>query len=242
MDQFTPNIFIQESECFGTPCYPIITSFLYMVDRNMMAALEQAPFSTRKCIVLYKEEGPMCSLIGDCHLIFLAVRDNYWCQWVYQFAHEYCHHLINGPLSGEWSKMLWFEETICELSSLYNLYMMKSFCLNNGFAFYEDSVSDYLNNQLNNKGRQTFQLSEDGGWYEVYKEQLAASGYHRDLYNTIAVLLFPLFLENPHLWKLIMHIGDIRVWQSLEDLLNHLQLKADDTYHESFLKMRRIFN
>ena len=91
MDQFTPNIFIQESECFGTPCYPIITSFLYMVDRNMMAALEQAPFSTRECIVLYKEEGPMCSLIGDCHLVFLAVRDNYWCQWVYQFAHEYCH-------------------------------------------------------------------------------------------------------------------------------------------------------
>lgn len=99
-----------------------------------------------------------------------------------------------------------------------------------------------MNNQLNNKGRQTFQLSEDGGWYDVYKEQLAARGYHRDLYNAIAVLLFPLFLENPHLWKLIMHIGDIRVWQSLEDLLNHLQLKADDTYLESFLKMRRVFN
>lgn len=101
-------------------------------------SIRTSAFLTRKCIVLYKEEGPMCSLIGDSHLIFLAVRDNYWCQWVYQFAHEYCHHLINGPLSGEWSKMLWFEETICELSSLYNLYMMKSFCLNNGIAFHEE--------------------------------------------------------------------------------------------------------
>jgi len=242
MDQFTPNIHIQESERFGTPDYTIITAFLYMVDRNMMAALEKAPFSTRECIVLYREKEPMCSLNGDYHLIFLAVKDNFWCQWVYQFAHEYCHHLINGPLSGEWSKMLWFEETICELSSLYNLHMMKSYCLNNGFAFYAASVSDYLNNQLNNKGKRTFQLSEDGGWYEVYKEQLAASGYRRDLYNAIAVLILPLFLDNPHLWKLIMHIGDIRVWQSLEDLLNHLQLKADDTYLESFLKMRRVFN
>ena len=242
MSELTANIIVQESEGFGTPCYPIVKSFLYMVDINMMEALALPPFSSKHCIVLHTEGEPMCADVEGNHLVFLSVKDNYWCQWVYQFAHEYCHHLINGLLSGEWSKMLWFEETICELSSLYNLFMMKSFCLNNGLAHYEPSVNDYLNNQLNNKGKRTYQLSEEGGWYEAYKEQLSANGYQRDLYNAIAVLLFPLFMENPHLWKLIMHIGDIRDWQSLEALLNHLQSNVDDTYLESFLKMRHLFS
>jgi len=207
----------------------------------MMEAIVQPPFSSKQCVVLHTEREPMCADIEGTHYIYLCVKDKYWCQWVYQFAHEYCHHLINGSLSGEWSRMLWLEETICELSSLYNLYKMSSYCLDIGLDYYEPSVRKYLKNQLDNKGKQTFKLSADGGWYEVFKEQLAARGYKRDLYNAIAVLLFPLFLETPQLWKLILHIGDIREWQSLDDLLNHLQLNADDTYLESLLKMKRLF-
>lgn len=214
---------------------------LYMVDVNMMTAMNKPFFSTKNCVVSYTTNDPMCASIGAYHLILLNVQDNHWCQWVYQFAHEYCHHLIDGALSGEWSRLLWFEETICELSSLYNLFMMESFCRDNGLASYEASVKSYLDNQLNNKGKPVYRLNASGGWYEVYSEVLSSEGYKKDLYNAIAVLMYPVFVENPCLWKIIMSIGDIRRWNSLEELFNHLQETADETYLESFLKMRKLF-
>lgn len=84
---------------------------------------------------------------GGEHIIFLNAKENYWCQWVYQFAHEYCHHLIDGTLTGEWSNLLWFEETICELSSLYNLNKMIDYYTTNGLPGYSPSVQVYLDNE-----------------------------------------------------------------------------------------------
>lgn len=90
----SPNIILREDIAFGNPNYAVVRDFLYMVDNNMMSALERSFFSTKRCGVIHWEGGPMCSNHVDEHIIYLSVKDNYWCQWVYQFAHEYCHHLI----------------------------------------------------------------------------------------------------------------------------------------------------
>ena len=83
--------------------------------------------------------------------------------------------------------------------------------------------------------------SVEGGWYKQYEESLKEEGYKRDLYNAIAVLMYPLFDDNPNLWKLILNIGDIRSWASLDDLFNHLEANADESYSESLSKMRKMF-
>ena len=181
----------------------------------------------------------MCSYIH--HFIFLKTTNNHWCQWVYQFAHEYCHHLIDGSLSGEWADMLWFEETICELSSLYNLNRMIKFCMMNGLQGYAPSVNEYLRNLLA-KNKDTYRLCADGGWYKQYEDSLRVKQYQRDLYNAIAVMMYPLFMENPRLWKMIMNIGDIRSWSSLDDLFTHLEANADDSYRDSMRRLRRMFS
>lgn len=186
-------------------------------------------------------DNPMCSKEGDSHIIYISAHDNYWCKWVYQFAHEYCHHLIDGSLSGEWADLLWFEETICELSSIYNLYKMEQFCTEVGLGYFSPSVEEYKENLLN-KNAQLYNLSPSGGWYSGYASSLSEVGYKRDLYNAIATLMFPLFVENPRLWKIILHIGDIRSWNSLEDLFIHLQSKADDSYADSLNQLRRMFS
>lgn len=234
------NIVLNYNKGFGSPNYEVVRAFLYMVDLNMMSALEQLPFSTKRCYVIHRDEGPLCSNIGDEHVIFLSVKDDYWCQWVYQFAHEYCHHLIDGSLSGEWSDLLWFEETICELSSLYNLNRMIGFCMVNGLQGYAPSVVDYLNNLLT-KNKNTYCLSEEGGWYKRYEDSLRVEKYKRDLYNAMAVLMYSLFVENPRLWKLIMNIGDIRSWKTLDDLFRHLEASADESYKESLSRLIRLF-
>ena len=114
------NIILTENVAFGNTNYYVVRALLYMVDNNMMEAIGQPYFSTRQCVVVHTEDVPMCAKAGEQHVIFLATKDNLWCQWVYQFAHEYCHHLIDGSLLGEWSDLLWFEETwtsaVCAVS------------------------------------------------------------------------------------------------------------------------------
>ena len=235
------NIIINKNDAFGNVNYEVVRALLYMVDRNMMDALGQPYSSTKQCVIVPTEDVPMCSNVGDQHWIFLKTKENYWCQWVYQFAHEYCHHLIDGSLSGEWSDVLWFEETICELSSLYNLNRMIGFCAANGLQPYAPSVLDYLKDLLT-KNSKTFNLSTDGGWYGRYEVSLREVKYQRELYNAIAVLMFPLFIENPCLWKLILTIGDIRSWASLDELFGHLEAFADDSYRESLVRLVKMFS
>lgn len=235
------NIILTENAAFGNTNYYVVRALLYMVDNNMMEAIGKPYFSTRLCVVVPTEEDPMCVKEGEQHIIFLATKEDLWCQWVYQFAHEYCHHLIDGSLLGEWSDLLWFEETICELSSLYNLNKMIEYCINNGLQLYAPSVKNYLENLLT-KNNGAYKLNAEGGWYKQYEESLKEEGYKRDLYNAIAVLMYPLFMENPRLWKMIMNIGDIRSWSSLDDLFTHLEANADDSYRESLSRLGQMFS
>ena len=220
------NIILTENAAFGNTNYDVVRALIYMVDNNMMEAIGQPYFSTKQCLVVPTEDVPMCVKAGGQHIIFLATKDNLWCQWVYQFSHEYCHHLIDGSLSGEWSDLLWFEETLCELSSLYNLNKMISYCANNGLQRYVPSVKSYLENLLT-KNNDKYKLSAGGGWYKQYEASLKKEEYKRDLYNAIAVLMYPLFIDTPNLWKLILIIGDIRSWTSLDELFNHLEINSD---------------
>lgn len=234
------NIILTENAAFGNTNYDVVRALIYMVDNNMMEAIGQPYFSTKQCLVVPTEDVPMCVKAGEQHIIFLATKDNLWCQWVYQFSHEYCHHLIDGSLSGEWSDLLWFEETLCELSSLYNLNKMISYCANNGLQRYVPSVKSYLENLLT-KNNDKYKLSAGGGWYKQYEASLKKEEYKRDLYNAIAVLMYPLFIDTPNLWKLILIIGDIRSWTSLDELFNHLEINSDGSYSESLGKMRKMF-
>lgn len=237
----SPNIKLTRSTDFGSPAYEVVERLLYMVDFNMMTAINKPMFSTEECVVVYKEEYPMCSRLGNQHIIFLSVKDNYWCQWVYQFAHEYCHHLINGSMTGTWSDLMWFEETICELSSLYNLQKMESICMINGLYSYAPFVNNYLEKCMNQE-KVNCRIEESNHWYEKYAEVLREKEYERSLYNAIACLMLPHFIDNPCLWKIVLHIGDTRSWNSLDSLFEHLQLTSDDSYKESLLKVRRIFD
>ena len=53
----------------------------------------------------------------------LSARDTYWCQYVYQFAHELCHVMINFDRHRA-HKHRWFNEALCELASLFVLHGM----------------------------------------------------------------------------------------------------------------------
>ena len=55
-------------------------------------------------------------------------------------------------------------------------------------------------------------------------------------------MMYPLFVKNPDLWKLILNIGDIRSWTTLDDLFSYLEATADCSYSESLCVLRRMFS
>ena len=235
------NIFLHESTDFGNPNYEIVRDILNKIDNNMMSALGLPVFSSKRCDVFYTDKYPVCSKGEGGHDIYLCVKHNDYYQWIFQFSHEYCHHLINGAMTNDWSDLLWFEETICQLASLYNMFMMVEFCEEMGKADCASLLKDRLSHYLG-KATKDNKLDMRGGWFKSFADQLRSKGYKRDLYNSIAVLMYPFFVENPNLWKIIQYIGDIRSWNSLDELFKHLQSKADHTYADSLEKMIVIFS
>lgn len=230
-------------ECseFGNFNRDIVMDFLRMVQQNFYLWLGGQPEDERYCVIIYHDKYPMCIKCGSNHIIQLCTHDNYWCQWVYQFSHEYCHHLINGPSGNGVRGMMWFEETVCELASIHNLYEMVLFCTaspNKIRLRYAQAVQDYLYAHL--LSLQPSRQYTCGEFLSLHTEELAQPVYHREIYSGIASYMLPLFLANPNLWKIILHFGDMRRWPSLEALFRHLQDTADDSYSLSLCKLQKL--
>ena len=45
------------------------------------------------------------------NVIYLSTKDRYWSQLSYQFAHEYCHHIIESNFINTFYRFAWFEES-----------------------------------------------------------------------------------------------------------------------------------
>ena len=232
----TPYIHIECDESWGKYDVNVVFGIIKDVEFDFSYCLGNA--NKKTCILRHIESGPKC--IGqDMHIIYLSAKDNYWCQWIYQFAHEYCHHLIDGTMSGEIKGLLWFEETICELSSLFHLNNFWHKCLITPSLFhYAPSVQDYLYGLCTENSQlvELFCQESLSQWDDLLKEAV----YHRDIYNAIAVSILPIFLQNPKLWKMILYFGDIRSWNNLYELFDHLVYTATDDYRDSLLRLKKL--
>lgn len=235
--QVTPFIHIEEDDKWGNYNEFIVFELIKDIETEFSNILSRN--NTKKVYILHKEGNPLC-INGIERIIFLSTKSNRYCQWIYQFAHEYCHHLIDGAMSGEIKGLLWFEETICELSSLYHLTRFYEKCsadviLKNQAPLVRDYLNDLLYKNL--PLVEKFHRESLSQWDDLLKEPV----YHRDLYNAMAVASLPIVLKTPQVWKMILHLGDIRSWNNLKELFDHLLCTATDDYHQALLDLKKLF-
>lgn len=259
MIRVSNNIYLV-SEGFGLLDIKVATCLLRSVDLFFSTTIGIKPFSTKKVIVAHHHASRpnCCSLNDDTNLIHLTTVDNYWCQLVYQFAHEYCHHLIDGELSGTTEGMKWFEEALCHVSSVANLINMVRVCSNSPLWNLKDftpEVIDYIENlqgiihsdiiraclpSISNPFNYTVipqsQIISIKN-YLIDEAEILANTYSDEHYFYVCRALYPHFHNNPNLWKIIPHIGDSGAWISLNDLYKHLLANADNSYRESLSEM-----
>lgn len=209
--------------------------------------------SNKDVIVCYGNDMPMCCNENGFHIIYLATHENYWCQWVFQFAHEFCHHLVDGKMTGNLLGLKWFEECLCHTASLFCLSKLSNHTVWHqlGYPHYALSVRGYIDNFLHESHalRQEYYQRNSIGhregiylWRDIL-EETSTQGivqYPRNLYNAVASLILPIFLRNDQIWEILQHIGDSEKWKSIEELLSHLKSKATPVYEEDLKDLSSI--
>ncbi|MCL1909632.1 MAG: hypothetical protein FWG05_01715, partial [Kiritimatiellaeota bacterium] len=162
--------------------------------------------------------------------IDLATEGTRWAQLVYQFAHEYCHQLVMSDFHEPFGTSAngWFDETLCELASLWALNRMSEDWLAGGAPFerwnyYGVHFKEYLDNHI--AGTRTFGSPEEfAAWLHTELPDLRKHKELRDRNTTVAVQLLPLFIEKPQLWEVMPYFSvGMDVNATLRDFLRGWQ-------------------
>lgn len=213
-------------------------------------------------VILNHPYGPMCCDITDenlkaldldlsryglfsseARLVVLNTEGARWSQWIYQSAHEICHHLTDGNMSAPSCGCRWFEETLCEAASLFCLSRLSDPTIWSRWdcRHYALCVRSYLDTHLQYSfalRREYYSLNAPEcrqgirPWLGILEETSiqGTTQEQRTLCNAVASLIMPLFLRNNRLWEIIKHIGDSTRWPSIESLLSHLEATASRAY------------
>lgn len=187
-------------------------------------------------ITLYRR-GP-----NDECLIQLTSVDTRWAQFSYQFAHELCHVLANyekkrdarGPNQ-------WFEETLCETSSLYALRRMavtwKTAPPFPNWSDYTPSLTAYADEAMRRPARQLPAGTTLAAWFGGHRDHLRRNPVERELNGLVANQLLPLFEQDPTRWDAIrfLNLGDDEHDSSLAAYLAGWRDRVPDR-HRAFIK------
>ena len=160
----------------------------------------------RPMVVLRGRSGPIVhfrpNALGET-VVQLDTQDLFWCQYVYQFAHEFCHVLCG--YDDDWKGNLWFEEALCEAASLFVLRQLAAvwaadppypswggFAVN--FRLYADDVLGKY---------PPAPLHGAAAWLHRHGAELQKSAVNRELNGAVAGLLLELLEAAPQQWEAV---------------------------------------
>lgn len=153
--------------------------------------------------------------------VLLSSKDKRWAQYSYQFSHEYCHIRTNH-ISGN-AKTKWFEETICELASLFTLRRMsevwKASPPYENWSDYSSALYNYAEERITSEDRNLPEGIEFLDWFKENLGYLENDKYMREANTIIAIKLLPIFEINTKLWLAVTYLN---TW---------IIADTDDIYH-----------
>lgn len=170
--------------------------------------------------------------------IFLSSHDMFWAQYIYQFAHEFCHHIMDCDYDPNNDQHGWIEETFAELASIFVLKEASLRWASNppypnwrNFSGALRSYSDDKIREFRAKINQPFKV-----WYTTQRIKLLSSRYNRDENGVIAIEILNILNTNPNLWKIIQYYNEIHNKQALcsTQLLDVWRILLPNTLQTSF--------
>jgi hypothetical protein len=142
-------------------------------------------------------------------VIGLATESTFWAQYAYQFAHEFCHALLDH--ANDWRRLWrdgkhanqWLEESLCETASLFALRAMgKQWETDAPYANWRSfapRLSAYAEERIQDPRHRLPESVSFLEWLNQ-KEPEQREKWTRENNTVIAVQLLPLFEREPSGW------------------------------------------
>jgi hypothetical protein len=171
-------------------------------------------------------------------VVKLSTTDTRWAQYAFQFAHELGHVLCR--FDENVGQTLWFEESLCELSSIYCLRQMaKEWQFRPPYSNWEGyakHLAKYAQDRID-----AHPLPEGQSlatWYRANAEALGKNGTDRDRNTIVAAALLPMFEKEPQHWAAIHYLNDAKPRDGKWTFEQHLQRWHDQTpaEHREFVR------
>ena len=146
----------------------------------------------------------------------LDTGSTYWCQYAYQFAHEFCH-ILSGYRE-EYNGNKWFEETLCETASLFTMRaMVKAWKDDPPYAHWKDfrhAIREYVDDVITKRSKIT-EIHRDGlgAFYRAHRSALREKPCDRELNGAMSIVLLRLLEQKPEHWEAVRWLNHSRAPQ-----------------------------
>jgi len=206
--------------------------------------------------VTYGDIGPKIRFGGDSvrgYDIDLTAENNDWCKHVYQFGHEICH--IFAQYQQTQHPNQWFEESLCEMSSLYCLKSIAAMgesgqgpCVNlwgprpNSLPYHQ-CLDAYADNYINSPDR-VYHSGRLQGWLQQFEIDLRRNPYNRCLNGVVANALLNSCMATPSNWAAIEFLNVNRCTNgrdSFSDYIDNWQSATPPQCHALINQVRAMF-
>jgi hypothetical protein len=183
----------------------------------------------------------------------LSARDTHWAQYSFQFAHEFCHALVNfsdhssSALTNASNPDRWLEESLCETASLFVLRAMSRSWATNppypAWQAYAPWLSDYVDRRMalpENRLRIGMSFS---AWFHEHQTPLQKDAGQRTWNTIVATQLLPIFEADPAGWEAVTFLNRKPSGPS-ESLSQHFvewQTSCPNRLHSFVAKLAAVF-
>jgi len=185
--------------------------------------------------------------------IGLNSQDTLWCQYAFQFAHEFCHALAGH--SNDWRKTWirgrkannWLEESLCETASLFALRAMaKNWAQNPPYPNWKDysaALTSYAAERLAATASALPASTRFIDWFQQNEAAMRKSSTLRENNNQVAAALLPIFEADPAGWESVTFINLVprAPENSLHDHLHAWHQKVPASQRAFVAKLARVF-
>ncbi len=179
-------------------------------------------------------------------MIGLNINGEFWCQFIYQFAHELCHLMTYDSKEAIIpSEIMWLLETICEASSFCTLAVLAKQWQDKPVIFEDPSYFTSIEKYYAGLIESIPDLSNDEliSCFLKNVEYLRTNSTDRELNKVFAKKLHNLLLDTPLYWKPIQYICSSKIdsKMSTREMLNSWYQNSPSAVKQAVLTLLLAF-
>jgi hypothetical protein len=180
--------------------------------------------------------------------VHLTAKGREWSHYAYEFAHELSHILTNYQHHVDLkmtSHHQWFEETLCEVASLYVLKRLATTWQTAppyaDWQSYAPEFQAFVERFLNEPHRQMPRNQALRTWFAERSGALRESPYVREHNEVVANVLLPLFEENPRIWGAIAYLNLVKTGADFREYLQSWYDNAPEEHRDLIQYLMGLF-